>query len=1301
MTANISHSLLLCGVLLFLQCIFSAVLTVDAACQQASFTDKWSVLGGAAWNTEGANVVIPQGKRVLMDLTNTTVLNSIVIDGELVFDDSNTEFRFRWMRVNAGGKLLIGSEDCPIVNKIQLIFYGARTTASDMGNDPSDSGPLGSKGISVVTNGHIEMHGKVNSKRLTWTRLSATALKDSNQIVLDQSVAGLWQPGDSIVIASTDYHSMYRWDSELPPSLQYLRGRGIVPDQNEEAVIKSVSGNTVTLTSNLLYTHWGEGFERAEVGLLNRRILLKSDDVGAADRFGGHIIIRAAQTVKLSGIELYNMGQSGIMGRYSVHFHLEGDMSGRGFYVRDSSIRQSFQRCVAIHDSNGILVENNVAFDVYGHCYFLEDGGERANTFDHNLGIKVKSVDSEGGLRLIPSDTQSSVFWITNPNNTFTNNAAVGAVFGYWFSMGESPVGMSTDRYSKTDPYVKPRMTPLGKFDSNVAHSCFENGLHIDDMLNPDETLSMASYTPRVPPYNNDAGQTKELWELDMVDAHFTNFVSYKNRRYGSWSRGGPLKFSNFVLLDNLNGFNAVPGPSYLEDSLVIGETDNVGIAILDGERGRSRPYQWSVETLIKGVETYDNFGPQYVRNVTFKNFVSDGVRPAGALGSLNNGPFVHHTRNRYVGLKFDNANKAYVSTTDVNGDNPFHCGIHDLDGSVVGRDSLGVAGGWYVSNNDLMTSKKCTVKPEWNGYSCPYFGEGFVQLVVTDINADTTDHTGVDGIDYSATYKDEDAIKASFYKLGSQNEKRDLFGRYTSSSKFQLEGNIRARTGYTVRYRGNTPTPKNLLIRMDNAAIGDWIVLAIPYPKSALPFTITSARYGGTPSPLTQVTKLGDVEYNTYYYDTTGEHLYLKFENNQLNTWDTLYTERWGFVDYNFNGISVTVTASCTKCSLSSNKVAIPSQVSTTENTYQADLQMCQMPGKVEGSGSGVGYLYFLPNRRELQLNIHHDLSESVAGLVLLQGNPKETQRTIEMKNSYYSPIRTSVQLSHGEWTSLVKGELYVKVSTAKNPNGELMGRIMCSGSSCALPPAIPSLQTACRIDQSAYYKIYEEGSDVPGWPTWGFWVSVWPAGEVEPVANFASTEQPLCGANSLKIDMQYGAVTLAHAKLDPTDPSYKGTPEIDTSKYDFFEFFVKTANGEAKINFEWSDMNDKQLCSIDVTQKYISNYKIDSTAWSRVRVPLTDMNFSGVQQVKTFSVMLTDQDKKKTLYIDSIRFVNSKKYNDPSKSSSSSSILTKYKSTCADPNSPGTVSGASALSPIRSVIWMVALIVMSLLWL
>ena len=51
-----------------------------------------------------------------------------------------------------------------------------------------------------------------------------------------------------------------------------------------------------------------------------------------------------------------------------------------GCYLKDSSIHHSFYRCVSIHGTNNITMTENVAYDVTGHCYYLEDEVEEDNT---------------------------------------------------------------------------------------------------------------------------------------------------------------------------------------------------------------------------------------------------------------------------------------------------------------------------------------------------------------------------------------------------------------------------------------------------------------------------------------------------------------------------------------------------------------------------------------------------------------------------------------------------------------------------------------------------------------------------------------------------------------------------------------------------------------------------------------------------------------------------------------------------------------------------------------------------------
>lgn len=71
---------------------------------------------------------------------------------------------------------------------------------------------------------------------------------------------------------------------------------------------------------------------------------------------------------------LFLLGQAYRIGRYPIHFHINGNMSLS--YVRGCSIHHTFNRAVNIHDSHNILVEHNVIYHVMGGAMFLEDSAE-------------------------------------------------------------------------------------------------------------------------------------------------------------------------------------------------------------------------------------------------------------------------------------------------------------------------------------------------------------------------------------------------------------------------------------------------------------------------------------------------------------------------------------------------------------------------------------------------------------------------------------------------------------------------------------------------------------------------------------------------------------------------------------------------------------------------------------------------------------------------------------------------------------------------------------------------------------
>ncbi|MBO0782456.1 MAG: G8 domain-containing protein, partial [Ktedonobacteraceae bacterium] len=553
--------------------------------------ERWSdakTWGGALPRAQAA-VTIPAGKSILLDVSPPP-LKSLLIEGTLVCDAKDLAIRANWIMVHVGGSFLCGSEQAPLHNHLAITLTGNNAGESVMG--------MGTKVLGVM-GGTLELHGE---NHISWTHLGATASRGSTRITLERPVD--WHVGDRIVITSTDYDA----------------------DQAEEVTIQAVAGATVTLNKPLKYMHWGtvQSFggsmidERAEVGLLSHNIVIQGDAGSVATGFGGHTMIMPGSTVHIDGAEFFHMGQKRLKARYPIHWHMAGDASGS--YIKNSTIDHSFNRCLTIHATNKVQVSSVVAFDTIGHCFFLEDGNETGNVLEHNLGVLTrKPADGEA---ILPTDTTPATYWITNPNNIFRGNVAAGSqFFGFWFAMPEHPTGLSKN--ANNDRLVWPRHTPLGEFSNNVAHSTSDNGLHVDDGANPDGSSTGYAYEPRQNP----------AVSSPPVTATFKNFTAYKTRTLGGWLRGSNLRLVGAKVADTVSSFIFAQGQILLQDSLVVGETNNKGNPAsweATGQDGRSLPQPWNPHTPVTGFDFYD--GPQGVQRVTFINFRSNALRPAGAL---------------------------------------------------------------------------------------------------------------------------------------------------------------------------------------------------------------------------------------------------------------------------------------------------------------------------------------------------------------------------------------------------------------------------------------------------------------------------------------------------------------------------------------------------------------------------------------------------------------------------------------------------------------------------------------------
>lgn len=96
--------------------------------------------------------------------------------------------------------------------------------------------------------------------------------------------------------------------------------------------------------------------------------------------------------------------------------------------VSKNLVRKSHQRCVVIHGTDSILVEENVAYDTVGHCYINENGVEEGIRFIRNLGVLTQKLPDErriGDPR--ESDQTAYTFWFTNANVFVEGNVAAGA----------------------------------------------------------------------------------------------------------------------------------------------------------------------------------------------------------------------------------------------------------------------------------------------------------------------------------------------------------------------------------------------------------------------------------------------------------------------------------------------------------------------------------------------------------------------------------------------------------------------------------------------------------------------------------------------------------------------------------------------------------------------------------------------------------------------------------------------------------------------------------------------------------
>ena len=637
------------------------------------FIDVWSstyTWGGEGIPVEGDFAVISQNQTILLDIS-TPVLSFLLIRGKLIFDERDIELNSEYILITDGGELQVGTEDNYFKHNAVIRIHGhARKIELPV---------YGSK-VLAVRDGTLELHGKPIP--VTWSRLNHTAKMGDTEIVIEHEVN--WEIGNEIVIATT--------------------GFGPIGNERVEITNVSVANGTTTLGIDppLQYEHLSltmsnGGQElplKAEVGLLSRNVVFEGsvndewtevieacprefnhdqhatqscfqgrfgEEIGS-DQFGAHIMIHSpthSAQARIEYVEVRNAGQAFRLGRYPIHYHVSGNVSHS--YVRGCGIHDTFNRAVTIHAVHNLLVEHNVAYNVKGHAYFLEDGIETGNVIRYNLAIFVRSSSS-----LLNVDVTPAAFWITNPDNIVSHNAAAGGTtFGYWVRLSKHPGGPS---FNST---ICPRNVIVREFRNNTAHSHGRYGLWI-----------FPTYTPKL---HGTCDSTVPAVSL------FSDFLSWHNMRGAESAETGAVHWRNFNLISNELAGMEVTVPSIWHT-----EEEDGGL-VYDSFVAARIPGIEDNFCCVAGVKTGHNLGSTF-RNITFAYF--DKASCSAIAGCSHCKPRQGGWEVRWSAVSFVDSPSKLAFLWE-------HETVHaDLDGSIVGQN------GSYniVPSMGTLPTQKCVL---------------------------------------------------------------------------------------------------------------------------------------------------------------------------------------------------------------------------------------------------------------------------------------------------------------------------------------------------------------------------------------------------------------------------------------------------------------------------------------------------------------------------------------------------------------------------------------------------------------
>jgi hypothetical protein len=679
---------------------------------------RWSDLAtwGGTMPPAGAEVVIPAGRTIVLD-TQTPSLGTVRIEGTLRL--AGADVALTAASVNVTGALLVGSASAPFGGKATITLTGA----------PASPNNGVSRGL-IVNGGRMEIYAASPSP--VWTKLNESAEAGATTLTLRQNAD--WRSGDNIVVAPTDWYKRAGETErlQLAESASGLNLRTTSPlAAFRWGRLQYVTNAGMRLTPDPSFVSPANPFptvldERASVANLTRNVVIQSidDEAWRTNGFGAHVMVMGLRsTAVVDGVEFRRVGQAGTVGRYPFHWHmLSYDTAGKylgdpvGHAVRNSTIWNSSQRCLVIHGTNGVRVENNVCYDIKGHAYFLEDAVERRNVITGNLALKIRAPKPEQRLLAheaegvgVESEGGPSGFWLTNPDNIVTNNhAGDSAGNGFWLAFPKHALGLSGN------VSMTPESMQVREFRDNTAHSSAGPGFLLRGT--PDDnagTLIVSMYIPTdtgTPPGN-------------LIRFNVHGSVSFKNMQGAYRNRVSLPDYTEWVTADNYgtqfagSTLDAARGGT-LARSLIIGTSLNNRTA-----------YPESPEKLVGAASYHSSL--QVMQN-TFVNFPFVDDHASGAFKT--NDYYIRAVERgttRNAGNKLVNSAAGQRSNFTADQRFPSHAALAGAIWDAHGY--WGPAGNYHVYDLPFLTyGANCVLAAPAgrNGKSCDgeYYGIGWMR---------------------------------------------------------------------------------------------------------------------------------------------------------------------------------------------------------------------------------------------------------------------------------------------------------------------------------------------------------------------------------------------------------------------------------------------------------------------------------------------------------------------------------------------------------------------------------------------